>query len=79
MGCQSRDYTSSDGFLPVYYLGESIKSSICGINNEFKSMIGGTRKKKKVKGLKRNKRNKSGKSRKSRKYKQYTNGKKHNF
>ena len=66
MGCQSRDYTISDGFLPIYYLGQSITSGICDIRNNFKSLVGG---KKKPKTLKRVS------NKKGRKYKQYTNGK----
>lgn len=70
MGCQTRDYTSSDGFLPIFYLGESIKSSVCSIDNQFRSLVGGKKNKKK-----RSKRMKDRTDKKSRKYKHYTNGK----
>lgn len=71
MGCQSRDYTISDGFLPIYYLGESIKSSICDIHSNFKSLVGGRKKRRTIKSrtIKRVS------NKKSRKYKQYINGK----
>ncbi len=56
MVCQSGTYTQSDGFLPVYYLGESIKSSICGIDNQFKNIVGGRKRKTKRRKNKKKKR-----------------------
>jgi hypothetical protein len=58
MSCQSRDYSSSDGFLPIYYLGDSIKSGICSIDNRIKGLVGGRRKTKKTKKGRRKSRRK---------------------
>jgi hypothetical protein len=55
MGCQSRDYKSSDGFLPIFYLSESIKSEICGIGNRFRGIVGGTKRRKRKNKSKRRK------------------------
>ncbi len=55
MSCQSRDYKSSDGFLPIFYLSESIKSEICGVGNRFRGIIGGTKRKKRKNKSKRRK------------------------
>ena len=71
MGCQSRDYISSDGFMPIYYLGDSIKSGICGINNQFKGIVGG--KKRKLKKTKQIKTKRRRMNKTIRKYKYYTN------
>ncbi len=46
MGCQTNPYTIDSGFLPLFYLGESIKSSMCGINDQFRNIIGGRRRRK---------------------------------
>ncbi len=59
MGCQSKTYTSSDGFVPIFYLNQSITSGICDISNKFKGLVGGSRKRKRRKT----------KSKKYRKYK----------
>ncbi len=55
MGCQTRMYTIGDGFPSIFYLGESIKSSICAIDNQFKSLVGGKRKKTRRRTRKRRK------------------------
>ena len=47
--------------MPIYYLGESISGSICGVDNSMKSIVGGRKTRKK-------------KTKKSRKYKHYTYG-----
>ena len=78
MSCSSRDYTSSDGFMGLYYYSKGIENGICDINNEFKGIVGGKSKNKKQK--KRTKRRITKRrrtKRKTRKYRQYTNAKKY--
>jgi hypothetical protein len=47
MGCQTNSYTSDSGSLSLFYFGESIKSSICGINDQFRNIIGGRKSRRK--------------------------------
>lgn len=63
MGCQTGQYSSDKGFMSIYYLGESIKSGICGINNQFRGIMSGGKKIRKSRKIRKTK--KARKSRKS--------------
>ena len=66
MSCQTRNYTTSDGFVPIFYLNESITTGICGISNQFKGIVGGRKSRKRKYLNKYSKRNKHSKRRKYR-------------
>jgi len=55
MGCQTTTVYDhkTHGFQSLFFLGENIKSSMCGIHGQFKNLIGGRKSRRRKRKTKR--------------------------